>query len=299
VSREHTFALCLTHDVDRPYKTYQAPYYAVRERSLYHLKTALPSENPYWQFDEIRQLESELGVRSAFYFLNEPSILEKKVSDLVRPGSLLEHAGRYLPTDPAIAETIRELDEGGWEVGLHGSTAAYDDRSQLGAEKQKLEMVLENPVVGNRQHHLRTKIPETWEHANALGFNYDTSLGFPQKSGFHFGYQPIMPFDDEFVVFPLTAMEVSMAGHDASFEERWTVCERLLREAAANDAVMTVLWHARYFNEREFPGYRRLYRRLIERALEMDAWVGPPRELYQKIQTREPEASDPIDAHPG
>jgi hypothetical protein len=66
------------------------------------------------------------------------------------------------------------------------------------------------------------------------------------------------------------------------FTAAWDACEGLLGEAAANDAVMTVLWHPRLVGE-DFPGYRELYRRLIERALEMDAWVGPPRDLYERL----------------
>jgi hypothetical protein len=48
---------------------------------------------------------------------------------------------------------------------------------------------------------------------------------------------------------------------------------------------MTVLWHIRYFSEAEFPGYRRLYERLIERALEMGAWVGPLGDLYRHLHS--------------
>jgi len=46
---------------------------------------------------------------------------------------------------------------------------------------------------------------------------------------------------------------------------------------------MTVIWHPRYFNDEEFPGYRRLYRRLVERAQELGAWIGPPKQLYETI----------------
>jgi len=47
---------------------------------------------------------------------------------------------------------------------------------------------------------------------------------------------------------------------------------------------MTVLWHPRYFNDREFPGYRRLYRRFVEGALDRSAWVGPLGEMYEKLE---------------
>jgi peptidoglycan/xylan/chitin deacetylase (PgdA/CDA1 family) len=176
-----------------------------------------------------------------------------------------------------------DLDEGGWEVGLHGSLRSYDDPERLAHEKAVLEEVLAHRVQGGRQHYLRLSVPETWEHQAAAGLDYDASLGSSDEYGFRHGYDLVRPFDDEFVVFPLTLMEQTLPDPDDRFDAAWAACERLLSEAAANDAVMTVLWHPRYFNPEEFPGYQRLYRRLVTEALERGAWVGPPGELYDRI----------------
>lgn len=279
---DHEFALCLTHDVDRPYKTYQSLYDAVRERSLSPLQTVLSGKNPYWQFDAVASLERELGVRSAFYVLNEPHLLSQHPRTWLRPTDWIEHLGRYDVTSDDVADAIRSLHEGGWEIGLHGSRRAARDRERLAVEKETLERVLDSPIVGGRQHHLELSAPETWQHYREIGLRYDTSLGSSTEYGFEYGYQPQFPLGDAFAVFPLTVMEVALSSPGTSFEAAWAECERLLHEAAENDAVMTVLWHPRYFNTHEFPGYRRLYRRLVKRALEMDAWVGPPGEFYER-----------------
>lgn len=272
-----TFALCLTHDVDRPYKrAHQAVYYALRDRSVSHLTSLLRSRNPYWQYDEIMDLEASLGVRSAFYFLSEPNRLrERPHGGLLRPDEWVQHLGRYDVRSGDIVELIRTLDEGGWEVGLHGSYRSADDRERLRHEKAVIEDVLGRDVVGGRQHYLRLSVPDTWDHHRAIGLEYDASLGSSTEYGFDHGYRPFRPFDDDFLVFPLALMDGALDGH-TRFEARKTACRRLLEEAAENRAVMTVLWHPRYFNEDEFPGYRRLYRWLVERALDMGAWVGPP-----------------------
>jgi peptidoglycan/xylan/chitin deacetylase (PgdA/CDA1 family) len=275
-----SFALCLTHDVDRPYKTYQSLYYALADRDPSHLASALPGRNPYWQFDDIAALEADLGVRSAFYFLNEQHLLlDRPTSDWFDPTHWIEHLGRY--DVDGLSSTIRELDAGGWEVGLHGSYHSPDDRERLREEKTRLESILGGRVTGGRQHHLRMAVPETWHHHREIGLRYDASLGSGESVGFQYGYRPLRPFGDDFLVFPLTIMEQALPDPGTRFEAARDVCEDLLLEAARNDAVATALWHPRYFDEREFPGYRRLYRWLIERALELDAWVGPPRELYQ------------------
>jgi hypothetical protein len=283
---DHDFALCLTHDVDRVRKTFQGPYYALKQpdRRRYHLRTSLPDRNPYWQFERIMQLEAELGVRSSFYFLQEKELFrERSPRDWLNPRSWMLHRGVYDVREPAIAEVIGDLDAGGWEVGLHASYTSYEDRERLAKEKAVLEDVLGHPVRGVRQHHLNLSIPETWEHHAALGFDYDASLGSSRTYGFEHGYDVVRPFDDRFAVFPLSAMEVALPDPDAEPAAAREACESLLAEARANGAVATVLWHPRYFSDRDFPGFADLYRYLIERALEMNAWVGPVAEAYDAL----------------
>jgi hypothetical protein len=281
---DHAFALCLTHDVDRPFKTYQSIYYALQERPLYHLKTALHRKNPYWQFDEIQSIERELGVRSAFYFLNEPHLFRgTNPREWFRPARWVQHIGSYDVESPEIADVIRRLDADGWEIGLHGSFDSYRDKERLRYEKQVLENVLGHPIVGGRQHYLHLDVPETWRYHEDIGLQYDASLGSSREVGFQHGYEPLRPFGDSFVVFPLTAMETALPDPEEDFDSAFETCEDLLLEAAENEAIMTVLWHPRYFNEEEYPGYRRLYARLVERALDLNAWVGPPGDLYQDL----------------
>ena len=290
-SRDHSvlpddapFALCLTHDVDRPYKGVRSLFYAARERPGYHLRTLFSSENPYWQFQEIMDLEDDLGVRSAFYFLNEQHLLaDRPVHDWLSPTNWVQQLGRYDVRAPEIVDTIRALDHGGWEVGLHGSFHSAEDRDRLGEEKAIVEDVLDDSIVGGRQHYLRLSVPDTWRHHRAIGLDYDASLGSGTEYGFQYGYRPIRPFGDDFLVFPLTVMEQALPDPAREFEAARNACEELLCEAAANEAVMTALWHPRLFNEGEFPGYRRLYRWLVERALEMGGWVGSPQALAEAL----------------
>jgi peptidoglycan/xylan/chitin deacetylase (PgdA/CDA1 family) len=284
VPDDHEFALLLTHDVDRPYKTYQSAYYALTqpERRGYHLRTALPGENPYWQFETVTALEEDLGVRSAFYFLSEQRLFrDRPVREWASMRGWQLYAGRYDLTDPEVAAVVEDLDERGWEVGLHGSFESYRDRDRLAWEKARVERVLGRPVTGGRQHYLNLDRPETWKRQSSLGLAYDASLGSSDDYGFQHGYGIKRPFDDEFVVFPLTAMEAALPDPGEDFDRAWAACESLLEEAREHGAVMTVLWHPRHFSHGDFPGHLRLYRRLVASALDMGAWVGPPRDLYE------------------
>jgi len=301
------FALCLTHDVDRPYKGIRSLYYAMQDRPTYHLRSALAADNPYWQFEEIMRLEEALGVRSAWYFLNEQHLLaDRPPRDWLTPAHWIQHLGRYDVTSEEITAVVRALADGGWEVGLHGSYHTADDRRRLEREKTVLEGVLGERVVGGRQHHLRLSVPDTWRHHREIGLAYDASLGSTTDCGFQHGYRPIRPFGDEFVVFPLTIMDQALPDPGETPRKARDTCEDLIQEAADNDAVMTVLWHPRYFNDREFPGHDDCYRWLIERARELGGWIGAPRAFLSAIEsdadpersTRASETADGV-AEPG
>ena len=281
---EYPFALCLTHDIDRPYKRVTAAYNAVLDRDVRQLKALLPGVEPYWAFEELMALEAELGVRSAFYVLNEQRLVDRPVREWLTAEGWRLYTDRYSLSNPDIVDLIKELHRGGWEIGLHGSYESYRNPRRFRAEKQALEATLGERVTGVRQHYLNLDIPDTWRMHAELGLQYDTSLGSSTEFGFRHGYLPFRPFDDEFVEFPLTLMEVALPNVERRPNRAWGECEALLQEAALHGAVMTVLWHPRYFANDEFPNYGALYRRLIVRALELGAWVGPPGELYERLR---------------
>jgi len=280
---DHSFALLLTHDIDRVHKTYQAVYYAVTRRDVGSLVDLLPWRHPYWQFKTIMDIEDAAGVRSSFNFLNERSLVEMPPTSWVDPQSWRLYAGRYDIQDHAIRDVIRDLDTGGWEIGLHGSYTSYDDPERLRMEKTTLESIVGHQVVGGRQHYLNLSEPETWRHQSATGLRYDSSLGSSTTYGFDGRYAPFRPFDDEFVVFPLTLMEKALPSVETDPERAWEAAEQLLRKARDNGAVMTVLWHLCYFHDTDHPNYRALYRRLIDRALELGAWAGSPGTFYESM----------------
>jgi len=281
---DYNFALCLTHDVDRPYKTFHSVVYALRDRDPEHLRSLIPGINTFWTMEKIMSLEADLGVRSAWYFLTEDRLFgDRPPREWFSKEGWRLYAGRYDIDDQRIVDLIAELDAGGWEVGLHGSYESPTDHQRLAREKRAVERVLGKSLKGGRQHYLNLSVPETWQHHQAIGLNYDCSLGSSDSYGFEHGYKPKRPFDDEFIVFPLTIMELALPDVEDDIEAAWRECERVLQEAAENDAVMTILWHPRFFSELDFPNYTELYRRIIVRAQELGGWVGPPGALYAQL----------------
>jgi peptidoglycan/xylan/chitin deacetylase (PgdA/CDA1 family) len=266
------FALCLTHDVDRVEKSWwHCAYYVLRTGNLYHLKSLFTRgiDRPYWNFEKIMALEKKHGVRSTFFFLNET-----KKFELLNFKTYMLGLGRYNLHDQGIVEIIKQLDEGGWEVGVHGSYDSYANRDLLADEKKALESITGKPVLGVRQHYLRLSVPETWRIQRDVGFMYDTSFGFRDRVSFRDGkFLPFKPLKDYFMVIPLAIMDGPLFDSSTDTGEAWRTCKEMIEQAERRGAVLTVLWHNNRFNEAEWPGQMRIYERIIEECKERGAWI--------------------------
>ena len=289
------FAVCLTHDVDEIRKTYQYLTHFMKHllkrefsRAWYHFKSFFTDKifrrNPYWTFDEIVKVEGELGVRSTFFFLKE-----KAKVDVFRPSTWHHYARRYDFKDPKVANIIRQLALNGWEVGLHGSYFSYLSVDRLKEEKKDLEDVLGNKIYGIRQHHLNLKVPDTWIYQEMAGFEYDTSLGFKGGEGIGFKLGTCFPFYPyangrilSLLEIPLTIMDICVT----PCERDWKMCTKIISEVEKYEGVLTLLWHHTVFNDKEYPGWAEMYKKLIEFCKKKDAWVTNACEIARWWKTR-------------
>lgn len=274
------FALCLTHDVDRVYKTFwHCAYYFIKTGNTYHIKSIFTKKRdmPYWNFEKIMEIEEKHGVRSTFFFLNETTMFNP-----FRPSTY--KLGNYDIQDPRIVETIRKLDSGGWEIGVHGSYDSYRNKELLTKEKRTLEKIVGHRVIGIRQHYLNLEIPTTWRLQKEVGFKYDASFGYRRDVGFRENkIIPFKPFGDEddFLVIPTTIMDSALFYKYPSPETAWRRILEIFKYAEKNGALVTVLWHQRVFNENEFPDWSRIYEKIIQEGLRRGAWFATCEEIWE------------------
>lgn len=279
----YTFALALSHDVDRVAKRWQFPYYLAQAvirrrpdqlwRHLQSLRALLRGDDPYWNFARLMALEDELGVRSTFFFLDEQG-----QASLFRPRSMVLFAGRYTLDESRIKRVIRALHSGGWEIGLHGSYHSYRDQALLVREKERLETILGEPVKGIRQHYLQLDIPETWQLQARAGFVYDSSLGLADRVGFRWGTsRPFFP-EDPSSGSEIPVLQLPMAAMDGPLmqaESPWEEVLALIRFARRERGVLTINWHQRVFNPWEYQPHQEMYVQIIRECQEQGAWVAP------------------------
>lgn len=254
--------VALTHDVDRVRKTYQYVTHSLSYLSqlkFSHLfKSMVNSRDCYWNMDEIVEIENKYKVKSTFFFLNESIRFE-----LFKLKSWKLSLGRYSVFEPKILKYIQFLDQNGWEIGVHGSYNSFNSLELLKREKADLESIVNHEVIGIRQHYLNLS-ENTWELQRIAGFRYDASFGYLGRIGFKDSkYTAFKPFNDEFVVFPLSVMDEFYM----LTPSKWNTFLDLLDFADQRNALVVINWHSNIFNETEYPGYKNSYIKIIEECL--------------------------------
>jgi len=272
------FAVCLTHDIDM---VYQSPLSKVQAtlsslengeftNALTSTKRIRSKKLPFCNFQEIMALEEEYGARSSFYFL------------------------ALAPGDQDYSYDVRDLEgeigaiaDAGWEVGLHGGHRAYCDPQALGAEKRRLEAILSRPVVGYRNHFLRFRVPETWEHLSRAGFRYDTTFGYVDCVGFRNGMcHPFKPYDlqagreIDILEIPLTIMDGTLDRYmrlDAG--KAWELTRRLIDATERCHGVITILWHNTYMEGERL----KIYKKILRHCREKGAWMTNGEEIVRWV----------------
>ena len=269
------FAVALTHDVDVPWKWtpigIRGAAGRLRHGALHEARGLariplhkLRGADPNWRFAEIVAGERAHGASgSTFYVMAGHG----HPADGAAPES-------YDRLRPKLVETLREA---GAEVGLHGSYLAAEELGRLAAEKETLER-LAGAVEGHRYHYLRVDPHRNLVPLAALGFRYDTTLGFPDAIGFRAGIaHPFHPWDFEreepsaLVEVPLAAMDATLAEEryeGLSAAEAKPQLLALLDWAAEHGGGFSILWHPERFDLPSARGWDRLYFELLDAVRE-------------------------------
>jgi len=272
----HTFAACLTHDVDILYPSWKYALFIASKLCL-NLK---PKEglgriinkvkknqllNPYCNFKDILKLEKRYGAKSSFYFLSESKELGY------------------------ITEELGYITDMGWEIGLHGGYHSYNNPEKLKKEKARLEKILGKRVCGIRMHFLRFQVPDTWKLLADLGFKYDTTFGYPDMVGFRNGMcHPFKPHDLEteeeidILEIPLIVMDATL--HNSMHlhpSEAWRIVKKLIDVTEKSHGVITILWHNNVFDEILWGKWTNLYEQILKHLYKENAWMTSAEDIYE------------------
>ena len=139
---------------------------------------------------------------------------------------------------------------------MHPEFASYKD----GALIKKNAFVLKNMLkknniqvdkFGARQHYLRWQVPDTWQHYEDAGIEYDTTLSYADHIGFRCGicYEyPVFNFKTreqlKLKEYPLIVMDGSGIDYmGLSYEEMEKRTIRLKHSCEKYNGNFVLLWH--------------------------------------------------------
>ena len=291
------FGFILTHDIDKV-DLYDINYLVYKLKEIIKLRRSrlsttddvkvfikgmlnwlglVKKENPYWNFDFLREVERAKELRSVFFFLDQG----------------IRHSDAYYSfNEMRMLRLFSFLQEEKCEIGLHGPVKSMDDRKTMEASLTKLKQASKAPVTGNRQHRLLWQHPKTAKIEEACGLQYDCTLGFAAHEGFRNSYClpfKLYDFDNDKMIdlweFPLNVMDGTLfAYQEYTTPQAMEKCTDLLKEISKFGGAFNLLWHNSFFDDLTYPGVTKFYLELLDKivALNPDNVLGS--ELLEKIK---------------
>jgi len=213
----------LSHDVDWSFSGPTKEHILKRkDRFDAELFSNTPFNKLYHNFTEYMEIEEKFDVRSTFFFRTQ------------------YENGDYQD----YQKDIKELVNGGWEIGLHTDPSSVKDIKKIKKEKENLEKLSNSKIFGNRVHYLSND-PQLQRKLSKLDFAYDSSNRKTKNAitSEDMGYQEI----DKIIEFPVTIMDAYLFSYmNISEEKIISIIKKTLNSLRQLDLdfnVMTILWH--------------------------------------------------------
>lgn len=274
--QNETFGVVLTHDIDRIKKS------GIRSSISNLFSKGLEGfqdiGDNFWNFETIALFEKAVNASSAFYFMTEA-----KDRDSLR----------YRIKSSKMKNLLKDLHRSQFEIGLHSSYYC-DEKNKYEKEKQVIEKIINEEIVGNRNHYLRAVFPESWKKLAEAGFLYDTTLGYSDEIGYRSGYSgaydvylPNSEFD--LVEIPLTVMD-SYFGEvpsEEDYQEKMEILEELIYDAEENNGTICALWHQSSWDEKYYGKLSLLYESFVLICSHKRAFITSPREFVAWKKARD------------
>jgi hypothetical protein len=293
------FAVALTHDIDIVSDSLKQKLKQIvhlknrrkdlltKEELLAFFKRIFSLRNDYFKIYELMELERLHGIFSTVnFYVNISDADGARFKDTLK--NKLYDPQYDLLTSGKLRRCIKDLTNGGWEIGLHGSYGSSKNGNLFDREKDMLEKVALVKILGCRQHFLNMRLPATWRFQRDAGLNYDTSLGFRHSNGFRAGVaHPFYPYDTEkeetidLLQIPLVIMDTCIFDREnLSVEGVLKECSRILSLVKECNGAVSVNWHQRAFNKELFPGWKEAYEFVIKWSKDNNGYLTTAKDVF-------------------
>ena len=237
---EKTPILILKQSVFNAFNFIKRPNIEFLRRSI----KFITSKSNYWNFDYWQDIEKEYNLKSIFYVYSK-----------VKWGIKQSIFDPYydVTKNKKLIEKLQEINNNGWQIGLHGSFYSYKNFDLLKSEKTQLEEELKIEIKKNRQHWLNYDELLTPEIHEKL-FEVDSTIGWNDRIGFRASiaskYRPFNHLQNKpynFFIIPQAIMDSNIYDYGYGEEDDKinksidiiNICKKL------KNTEFSISWHSR------------------------------------------------------
>jgi peptidoglycan/xylan/chitin deacetylase (PgdA/CDA1 family) len=228
------------------------------------------------QYERWLDIESSVDARSTFFFAPDKSNIPHITDPNYRYNDSVIFDGERM----TVADMISEIDRRGWEIGLHPTVNAHDNTAEMNSQKSQVEDLVGHDIVSVRHHRLHFDIRKTPNVLSAVGFQYDSSIGFKGGCGFRYGTSYPWPLGatDSVLEIPLAYSDgdVDEGLLDSAMDEVVTDIMEIATRVKRVNGVFTLLWHPFTISDER---YIDLYEQVLQQLEKMGAWLTSVNEI--------------------
>jgi hypothetical protein len=298
------FALFLSHDVDQIHDRevwrllgdanhirrvmFKGESGEVRLAARRIGRALLNPKNPLRDYQAVLEIEARHSFRSTFFVLHDRY--------------WARNGARFRLADPAIRKIVGLVRNADCEIAVHGGYYRFNDAAAYEESRQAVAELSGSEVVGIRNHHLRFSGLETWRAQALAGCTYDATYGAKEVLGPRDGvcvpFWAVPPGSEGgggLVELPLTVMDTTLfryCGHagEEALEAAWAAITPVVEAGG----LVTLLWHANFFNEPEYWDWQWVYSELLDRLAGLGPWCATGAEIASWFRQREASGGQPL-----
>jgi len=153
-------------------------------------------------------------------------------------------------------------------LGIHPSYNSYGNSDKLNIEVKRLEKIISSKVNHSRNHFLRFKTPQTFQHLLNLGVHNDYSMGYANYPGFRAGTCTPFYFYDlskeqqtDLLLVPFTYMDGAFKDYmNYSINDSKGLIAKLKSNVEGVNGSFISVWHNESLsNQQRWSGWREVF----------------------------------------
>lgn len=218
-------------------------------------------KDPYDNFDQIIALQKQYKVKNIFFFL---------LSNFTTfDNNILYTKRKYTMLIKSITDYAK--------VGLLNSYFTMEDEEMLKKETERLEQIINRPILFSRQHYGRLQLPETYHKLIDLNIQEDYTMGYAKHLGFRastctpfYFYDLSFEIQTPLKVFPFACIDTALR-----FELELSPKQALMRVnhlanmvKQVNGTFITIFHNESLSNYREWKYWENFYEDVLKSVKE-------------------------------